>query len=256
VQSRLRIIRTNRHASDWLTVACQPQPLRGSCMRLAVRGRSSNHLSDWIVAARSRRTAERRGSESAVHTTRSGIKTHICESKIKDGGILGSRCASWGIRWSIQIEAEIFSVSARGAESVNERQFRRRSQSILVPTNYQQVSAARPTRCGFCVVHGNRRRSRSLEANLSRTAFACSPCSSSPMIAPMASSNNSPTGKGGSATSSDHFGPHESRWAKNSPVIPADQTKVSRLYLAFASCTSMAPFPDPLTAGNQQHKAC
>ena len=175
-----------------------------------------------------------------------------CESKIKDGGILGSHCASSGIRRRIGVATEEASASTRGlrrpGRTISGR-FRRREQSGCTgrPPPHR-VFAAFPTRCCACFVLGSRttrgQRSRrhtlfffavqSIGRDAIRLGRLSSARDAARRVRPRSDDLRVQCRKGRSRAMG-HSGPRGSKWAKDSSMIPVDSRRMARLYLAFAS---------------------
>jgi hypothetical protein len=190
-------------------------------------------------------------------------KKPLRESKIKGGGILRSLCASSGIRRSIQAAAEGSSANRRGG-----RQRRCAPDStptaswLPVPTACSvgvrrvpdSVSYARNLRRRTCsraalpmerggarpVVdrrHTLLRAVQSIGQEGIRFGRISTPTLQIRCKGPVRPRSDSlPVAVQEQASRAvGHSGPHESRWAKDSSMIPVDSRRMARLYLAFAS---------------------
>ena len=190
-----------------------------------------------------------------------------CESKIKDGGIPGSRGPSSGIRRSIRVAADGSSASPlrlrreRGAPSAGGSDAE--SDAVALPL----TSPVRVRRVPDLVlrVHRSRRQNgprtalpierggdrpvvdgrhtllravQSIGQEGSRFGRISSPALQIRCKGPVRPRSDSLRVAAQEQTSRamGHSGAHESRWAKDSSMIQVDYRKMARLYLAVAAC--------------------
>ncbi len=190
-----------------------------------------------------------------------------CESKIKDGGILGSRGASSGIRRSIGVAADESSASTRGLRGRGGAPSAGGSDAAsdpVAPADSPPQQCSPRSRLGVAGASFSAAEQpadgapdgawwRSIcRGSAAQAVLRCAvdrsgrdPFRKAPVGPRCRSDGVRPRSddlrvqrRKGRSRAVGHSGPHESRWAKDSSMIPVDSRRMARLYLAFASFCS------------------